>query len=507
MLSILHREMRVASRERWTFRARLLTNVIAFVLCAPLIVFGSPGGMSGASIFRKLTVAAFVFCLIQGVRQASSSIADEKRDGTLGLLFLTDLSPFDIILGKMSSIVVPMVQPLLAFVPFLAISILLGGVTFGELMRVSLVFAAVILFSVAIGLFVSSASRRAEGTGNATLVFVVMLVAIPAILGRGPIWMIRLITPWTAFSRVPDGAFHGHQSEYWWPLLATFVVGLIALLAAAFFLPRRWERYEAVVQIKKSETLLKPKTNQHKRAEILDRSPGEWLTARYAMGGFSLFVFNFIIAILSGTGVLISFNIGGIWIAGYLTTGLASVLIYLRLASQSSYPLAEAKRSGAIEMMMATPLRPQGLIRGQLASLWRQFRISIGLVFLAKLLIVWTTIIGPHPIRGIFAVLGTSIGIVTSALTICSVTALGMWMGLREKSANSAFFKTVVIGLLAPLFFLPFCFPLPFVLQLVVLAVAATKLRGKELDRLLGADQTVVYQFAPPIIPAPPRIV
>ena len=66
--------MRVASRNRWTFRLRLLTNVIAFLLSAPLIALGSQKGFSGADVFRTITFLGFFFCLIQGMRRAASSI-------------------------------------------------------------------------------------------------------------------------------------------------------------------------------------------------------------------------------------------------------------------------------------------------------------------------------------------------------------------------------------------------------------------------------------------------
>src|SRR5688572_21968115 len=136
MVSILHREMRIASRRKWTFRNRVMTSAGAFVVGALLTLISTvQPAMTGGYMFKTMMFFSFWFCVIQGVRHASGSIADEKRDGTLGLLFLTDLRPIDIVSGKLFSAAIPLIQPLLAFVPVLSISVLLGGTTGGEIFR------------------------------------------------------------------------------------------------------------------------------------------------------------------------------------------------------------------------------------------------------------------------------------------------------------------------------------------------------------------------------------
>src|SRR4051794_37764489 len=139
MLSILHREMRVASRRPWTFRVRLWTNIVAFVIAAPTLVFTRGSSHVGAGILKAVTFISFWFCLLQGVRWAAGSIGEEKREGTLGLLFLTDQRPLDIVVGKLVGIFLPMIQPVMAFLPTLMITVLLGGTTGWEIGRAGLV--------------------------------------------------------------------------------------------------------------------------------------------------------------------------------------------------------------------------------------------------------------------------------------------------------------------------------------------------------------------------------
>ena len=40
------------------------------------------------------------YCLLEGTRLAADCRGEEKREGTLGLLFLTDLQGYDVVLGK-----------------------------------------------------------------------------------------------------------------------------------------------------------------------------------------------------------------------------------------------------------------------------------------------------------------------------------------------------------------------------------------------------------------------
>jgi len=47
-------------------------------------------------IFTAFGIVAFGFTLLCGVFLTSDCLSEEKREGTLGLLFLTDLKGFDI---------------------------------------------------------------------------------------------------------------------------------------------------------------------------------------------------------------------------------------------------------------------------------------------------------------------------------------------------------------------------------------------------------------------------
>src|SRR5688572_27570601 len=95
-LPIVERELRVAARRRSTYWTR------AGVAAAALILFGGMVGLSslqrsglatqlGPILFGIFSWLSFIAVCAAGVFLTSDSLSEEKREGTLGLLFLTDL--------------------------------------------------------------------------------------------------------------------------------------------------------------------------------------------------------------------------------------------------------------------------------------------------------------------------------------------------------------------------------------------------------------------------------
>src|SRR4051812_27098874 len=159
---ILQRELRREARQPRAAAGRFICSVIGFVAGLFLLLSRSGGGADGRRIFEWLTFIGFAFCFIAGVRVAAGTIADEKRDGTLPLLFLPALKPSEIVVGKFFAVAIPLIQPFLAFIPALAITVLHGGVTGSEVLRAIAVVASSLVLSIAAGLCVSSFSRRNE---------------------------------------------------------------------------------------------------------------------------------------------------------------------------------------------------------------------------------------------------------------------------------------------------------------------------------------------------------
>src|SRR6266566_1749588 len=135
-------------------------------------------------IFQGLSVLALLYCLAAGRRSTADCLSEEKREGTLGLLFLTKLKGHDVVLGKLVATSLNSFFCLLAIFPVLAVPLLMGGITNGEFWRMVLVLVNTFLLSLAIGVMASALSwdaRRAMGT-NFLLLLLIMAV-LPACAG------------------------------------------------------------------------------------------------------------------------------------------------------------------------------------------------------------------------------------------------------------------------------------------------------------------------------------
>src|SRR5207247_6617314 len=125
---------------------------------------------------------AFVCCLFIGARLTADSLSAEKREGTLGLLFLTDLKGYDVVLGKLAATSVNSVYALLAIVPVMALPVQMGGVTAAELWQSALVLLNTLFFSMAAGVFVSTLSRNERKSMFAAVFVVLFLTFAPLVL-------------------------------------------------------------------------------------------------------------------------------------------------------------------------------------------------------------------------------------------------------------------------------------------------------------------------------------
>src|SRR5258708_21920966 len=98
-LPIVARELRVASRRRGTYWSRSVMAMAAIILgfIVYLEVQGSSPHEASQALFYVISFMAFVFCLATGVRSTADCLSEAKREGTLGLLSLTDLRGYDVV--------------------------------------------------------------------------------------------------------------------------------------------------------------------------------------------------------------------------------------------------------------------------------------------------------------------------------------------------------------------------------------------------------------------------
>lgn len=465
-LPIVQRELRVAARRRGTFRARIAMAVTS-VLVGGAILFlavAAPPQKAGLFVFQVLTGLALVYCLLAGRQMTADCLSEEKREGTLGLLFLTDLKGHDIILGKLAATSLPGFYGLLATFPVIAVPLLMGGVSSAEFWRVVLVLVVTFVFSLSLGLFVSSITRDGRRAMGINLVLLLLIAGGPAavaaiisaITGAFPtLWTYVSSPPYTVYLCF-DARYKLTPDLFWTSVSVLHGLSWLMLALASWIVPHSWQersRPQPALPVANSRTRLRDwlRGNAAQRKRFRDRllrtNAFYWLASRVQRRPDQVWVF---------------FGFMGMWwLFGWLGGGrywmdeaslvaaalLLNTTIKIWFAIMAGQQLAEERRSGTLEFLLSTPLSVKDIIRGQWLALRRQFAGPV--VVLVALHCVFAALPfrrQPDDFTGTMYLAG-------AAMLLADLVALGwlgMWQGLIAKSHPRATYATIVRILALP---------------------------------------------------------
>src|ERR1019366_9437749 len=177
---------------------------------AALMVMAPPGPtITGATVLHQMSWLLFLATLLMGLVSADS-ITRERREGTLGLLLLTDLTPGEIVWGKMLSCGLTCFLVLLGSLPALMFPVLAGGVTGSEAALIGLGLVNTLFVVLTAGLWMSAAFRERRSAVPATLGLVAALAFGPEVLGGSyfgtsavPFFRLAGLAGWMTTARMP----------------------------------------------------------------------------------------------------------------------------------------------------------------------------------------------------------------------------------------------------------------------------------------------------------------
>jgi hypothetical protein len=132
LLALFKRALREHSRSGALILARA---GLAVTLITCLILFGSTRIMisaAGLEFFKSVIIVNALFITAGGCSYFASAIAEEKEDGTLPLLRMTDLSPLALLFGKGGSRMLDGLLLLAVQIPFTLVGVTLGGITWQQ---------------------------------------------------------------------------------------------------------------------------------------------------------------------------------------------------------------------------------------------------------------------------------------------------------------------------------------------------------------------------------------
>jgi len=449
-LPVVERELRVASRQRAAYWMRFGGAAAGLVLCAWIMLipsFRSPQRL-GTVLFHTVAVATFFYSALAGLHRTSDCLSEEKREGTLGLLFLTDLKGYDIVLGKLVATSINAFYAMLAIFPVMAISLLAGGVGGAEFWRVVMVAVNNLFFSLSIGLFFSAISRderKAVFLAAATMVF--FAGGLPLIGGLVADAYNRPANPAFFIPSPGYAAFMSFEGSF--RTLATFnyfyasvgcvhAMAWVLLILSCYIVPRTWqdkvERREArgfrawLRDLAYGGAVARARI----RKAMLDINPVYWLVGRDRFKVAGVWIFLVATGLCWLWGKLryphgwddqVTFVVMGLW--------MHSILKYW-VAAEACRRFTLDRRSGALELLVSTPMTVREILGGQLFALLKQFALPVMVVVLADIIFLFS-----HRTDDDWVLLWIA-GITIFVADVITLAWVAMWTGLRSINANRA---------------------------------------------------------------------
>lgn len=481
-LPLIERELSVRARKRGNYWLRFGVALAAALFALPQLVFSDwSGGTStvGKSVFNGLVVIAFVLCS-GAFFLTVDGISSEQREGTLGLLFLTRVRWFDVVLGKLSSNGVTGVLALTALLPLLMIPVLAGGVTGAEAFRKGVALLDTLFLSLSIGLYASAAAdERFKALRRAgicvSLIWFVLPIPFLALYIGAASPVPCAISPLMLTILAGDARFAGSGS-FWVAAGASAVLAFLFLCGAGTRVRGsvREEQPAEAVNDTAAVTVAGPAVPPGDRWSLrrFTSSPEQWVTTRQrglrtilwvgAIIGFQyLFSYAFFFAGWRAFGrVGFARSVAG-WLPGVLMSAASGAFF----AWAASRFFIEGRKSGELELLLTTPVGAQSIVWGQWRTLRRALRGPIA-AMLVFLFLPFAYSMLSYRIMGADAdmiMVSSTISFVLSGLNVFfGVQALclaGLWFGIRASGQAQAILWTIavakgcpyLIGLLGPL--------------------------------------------------------
>lgn len=344
-------------------------------------------------------------------------LSREVREGTLGLLLLTPLSGRGVVAGKGLVHGLRAATLLLSVAPLLSLPLVLGGVGWRDLILAMLLDSASLALVLSAGLLASCWTRRkASATALASVLgglgLVALLLSHGSILNRLALgaygWdsngflgiLVESFAVATSCGLVLNVFGSNWPSSVWdqlWPRLSPsgqaawlWLAGLLLLVAVLVLAasvqvgawrvrrscretppPAWWRRLCAAC----GEVVVNPAFLRRNMRASRELNPVGWLQ-RYSVGlRLSKWLWCGVVMVLAA---LFGSSIDDFC----LFQKLAALVLVLGLSWQAVLSFNHERETGALELLLVTPLPPSQIINGRLRGVWMQFLPSLALVAL-----------------------------------------------------------------------------------------------------------------------------
>jgi hypothetical protein len=370
---------------------------------------------------------------------------------------------------------------ILAILPVIAIPLLLGGVSGQDLLRAALMNLMALIGAIAAGLLASSRCREFS---RAALLSLLLSVLALLLLGNlqiawflhqmfagnlGPIpnepmpgWVLLgflTIGPWVVGSNVAEiwqQAPIATNPRVLWVCVVQVLFALLLLAETLALLNRNLRKLSVETGLTKRQfwwwqTFCTPRlfkrTFTRVNRGLLNRNPVGWLqrrtwTARIATWGW-------LGALVSVEAFLVTFLVTGQagWDDLMEVQPLIAAFLGVGITFSAADSFRKERETGALELLLVTPLTVRQVIWGRLFGLWGQylpvFLLLIGTWWYTASWQLWQDSGALRMLRYGFGLIFTS--------SFIFLPVIGLYQSLRRRNFFTAWLNTTIFGLVIPL--------------------------------------------------------
>lgn len=450
----------------WLLRGMMPTTNLGWrdLVAAAIRQFEHHGGV----LFGVMNVVLLATIWFVAPLLTADCLSRERREGTLGLLFLTPLRPRDIVLAKLLAHGLRAVGVFLGALPVLILPLLFGGVSWMDAARALLLDAGALMLALAAGLRASSVWNGARSAlfgalATATFCAVLWLIAwpvlttlathqgslseLPEALGSSVSrQLFRLLTlAWGALLyppllwSLPGTGAVTRVGDLFLPLVmftVAFILAVLAFVSASRGVARAQTEGHASPLVGRAEQWMgKPRlflsTLARIRRTLLDRLPVLWVEIRTWRLRLAPWLILLLFAAIEPYWTTMRYVYGnqdfGMLLG--LLAGIAGI--------SSASGFQRERSSGILELVLTTPRGAPQLLLGKMASQLLQLTPAIILVVGIE---IWLTLKSPTQLD----LTGNWMGLVVIGSRISLAIAVGLFFSLRRSTFMAALLWTLV---------------------------------------------------------------
>ncbi len=427
-------------------------------------------------------IVGMVTTQLSGCFFTADCISSEKREGTLGLLFLTPLKSRDIVVGKLASHSVLIFFGVLALGPVLFIPLLNGGVTAAQTLRLFAGITVSLFLSLSVGIWMSAIGREAKSTVIGTLVVLVLINGLPLLYIFLAVEVLDIrdispfgppqLAPWAlVMFAIDEMTSQFGVSLFWGAAISQVVLALGALGGAWVVLARIARSGDFECRAKDDKAARRggwrrflrwiSRPGRRKVGALGDARPYQWLSEC----GWSESAWQRWFRRLLWVGFFASFGpslfaqrqdadefLG----AAFCFAVALHVFTKLQMAFETTRQVSDDHRQGCLELVLSTPLDPRMIVHGA----GKAARLAHGFQFkclAAMNLALWIAIMlwgSRYGIRrgdelGLFSIL--LVGGAFAAISDCrAMLRLGVLLALRRRTHLKAALGVMLLVVAAP---------------------------------------------------------